>query len=153
MRLRRCWRHSRNQCWPADDQINLGTSLPIGISGEIKHMNYICVDCSVDTTPCTGKRRCRHAGKWEHYMVTAEVWRAAGMPAPTVRGYDESDGDFLCVGCLEGRLGRVLVPADFTRAPINGPSPWDTPRLAARKREAPKGVYFFGTLREPEPHG
>lgn len=76
-------------------------------------------------------------------MVTAEVWCAAGMPAPTVlRGYDESDGDFLCVGCLEGRLGRVLVPADFTSAPINDPSPWDTPRLAARKREAPQGGVF-----------
>lgn len=55
-------------------------------------------------------------------MVTDAVWRAAGM----------SNG-FVCVGCLESRLGRHLTPADFTDFPINLSSPWDTPRLAARK--------------------
>jgi hypothetical protein len=64
---------------------------------------------------------------------TADVWSAAGMPAPTVKGFDVSDGDFLCVSCIEKRLGRVLAPADFIKAPINEPSPWDTPRLASRK--------------------
>jgi len=97
----------------------------------------LCRDCGTDCTPCTGARGCRHAGKWEHYMVTAEVWSAAGMPAPTVRGYNESDGDFLCVGCLEARLGRTLVSGDFSKVPLNEPSPWDTPRLASRKA----GVY------------
>jgi hypothetical protein len=66
-------------------------------------------------------------------MVTAEVWSAAEMPVPTIRGYNESDVDFLCVGCLESRLGRTLVPGDFTKVPVNEPSPWDTPRLASRK--------------------
>jgi hypothetical protein len=93
----------------------------------------LCRDCGTDTAPCTGKRGCRHAGRWEYYMVTAEVWSAAGMPAPTIRGFGESDGDFLCVGCLETRLGRALVPGDFIKAPINEPSPRDTPRLASRK--------------------
>jgi hypothetical protein len=66
-------------------------------------------------------------------MVTAAVWKAAGMPAPTVKGYNETDGDFLCIGCIEKRLGRALTAADFANAPINAPSPSDTPRLAARK--------------------
>lgn len=66
-------------------------------------------------------------------MVTAAVWQAAGMPAPIAREYNASGGDFLCVGCLETRLGRRLVSADFTKALINEPSPWDTPRLAVRK--------------------
>jgi hypothetical protein len=69
-------------------------------------------------------------------MVTAVVWSAAGMPAPTVRGYNESDGDFLCVGCLEMRLGRTLLASDFIKASINEPSPWDTLRLASRKAGA-----------------
>jgi hypothetical protein len=82
-----------------------------------------CHDCGVDTTPCTGKRGCRHKGRWEHFMVHDELWREAGMT-----------GGFLCVGCFERRIGRDLVPSDFTAAPINEhPNPWDTPRLASRK--------------------
>jgi hypothetical protein len=43
-------------------------------------MSAICSDCGGDTTPCTGKRGCRHAGRWEYYMVHNEVWARAGMP-------------------------------------------------------------------------
>jgi hypothetical protein len=81
-----------------------------------------CADCGMDTTPCTGKRGCRHIGKWEHYMVHHELWAQAGMTT-----------GLLCIGCLERRLGRTLTAADFTPWLINLPSPWDTPRLAARK--------------------
>ncbi len=87
-----------------------------------ENMSYLCADCSVDTTPCTGKRGCRHAGRWEHYMVHNAIWQTAGM----LKG-------FLCIGCLESRLGRTLSLPDFTAAPINNPSPWDTPRLRDRK--------------------
>src|SRR6266508_3636744 len=86
----------------------------------------ICKDCGVDTTPCTGKRGCRHAGRWENYMVRDRLWKASGMK-----------GGFLCVGCLEARLGRRLTPRDFTKAIINNLSPWDSPRLAARKILSP----------------
>lgn len=83
----------------------------------------VCIDCGVDTCPCTERRGCRHAGRWEHYMVTDEVWDLAGDPM----GY-------LCIGCLEARIGRDLVGADFPPLPINeNPHPWDTPRLADRK--------------------
>ncbi len=100
-------------------------------------MAYICVDCGSDTTPCTGKRGCRHKGRWEHYMVHNGVWAEAGMPPSTIKAYGETDGNFLCIGCLEIRLGRSLTPDDFTSVLINGPSSWDTPRLAARKAHCP----------------
>ena len=55
-------------------------------------------------------------------MIHDKLWMAAGM----------ADG-FLCIGCLEGRLGRTLTPRDFKNVPINVSTPWDTPRLAVRK--------------------
>jgi hypothetical protein len=57
-------------------------------------------------------------------MVRPEVWSKSGLTA-----------GFLCVGCLETRLGRVLQAVDFTDAPVNDPVPWDTPRLAVRRRQ------------------
>jgi len=56
-------------------------------------------------------------------MVHQRVWSAARM----------GDG-YLCVTCLEQRLGRTLCARDFTAYPVNLPSPWDTPRIAARKQ-------------------
>lgn len=55
-------------------------------------------------------------------MVHDAVWAAAHM-----------DAGFLCIGCLERRLDRLLTPADFTACLGNGQYPWDSPRLAARK--------------------
>jgi hypothetical protein len=93
-----------------------------------------CMDCGTDTTPCanrndcTGGRRCRHTGTgwWEWYMVWPAVWsRAVG---PDARGY-------LCIPCLERRLGRPLTGDDFTTAAVNRPGRWDSRRLiAARER-------------------
>jgi hypothetical protein len=57
----------------------------------------------------------------EYYMVAGEVWDAAGM-----------DSGYLCVGCLENRLGRRLGPSDFTDAEVNDPGPWHTERLNDR---------------------
>jgi hypothetical protein len=45
-------------------------------------------------------------GEW--YLVLDEVWAEAGMR----RG-------FLCVDCLERRLGRRLASADFKRHRVN----------------------------------
>jgi hypothetical protein len=69
-------------------------------------MSYICADCGTDTTPCPGE--------WEYYMVHNTVWSCAQMK-----------GGFLCVGCLEARLGRKLEPCDFTDVIGNDPdNPW-----------------------------
>lgn len=81
-----------------------------------------CLDCGVDVTPCTGRRGCRHAGRWEWFMVKHSVWQKAGL----LSGY-------ICVGCLESRLGRRLRGRDFIDVAANDPTnPWHTARLASR---------------------
>ena len=62
-------------------------------------------------------------------MVKNSVWKAAGMAAEK----PDTRSGFLCIGCLEKRLGRNLTPADFTPCLLNEWSPWDTARLASRK--------------------
>jgi hypothetical protein len=55
-----------------------------------------------DHSPCSGcGLNVSHLGE-ASYMVLDDVWQAAGNP----------DG-YLCVGCLEDRLGRRLGPGDF----------------------------------------
>jgi hypothetical protein len=87
-----------------------------------------CADCGRDTAPelpdAVRLVQPPEPGSWEWYMVTAEVWAEAGM---------EPDGGYLCIGCLERRLGRRLVPADFPAWPVNERDPLDTARLAERK--------------------
>jgi hypothetical protein len=93
--------------------------------------NCPCEDCGQPTTPQGRKRD--ELGRWEFYMLRFEVWQEAG------------GARFLCVGCIEARLGRLLCADDFAPPPpalpglpeptdLNTPSPWDTPRLADRKR-------------------
>jgi hypothetical protein len=60
-----------------------------------------CIDCGLETIP--------HEGKCEWYIVHDAVWFAAGMPKRPI-GYE---GDCLCIGCLERRLGRTLKRVDF----------------------------------------
>jgi hypothetical protein len=64
-----------------------------------------CVDCGVDICPDSEKRNGRRVrngrnGRWEHYMALPEIWKAAGM------GVDDG---YMCIGCLEGRIGRELT--------------------------------------------
>ena len=60
---------------------------------------WFCVDCGRDC-------------HLEHYFVHNEVWRGlARMP----------EHGMLCVDCLEKRIGRELIPEDFTNAHINNP--------------------------------
>ena len=75
-----------------------------------------CFDCGTPTG------RGDETNEW--YMVHDRVWQAAGMGR---------DG-FLCIGCLEARLGRRLWREDFTSAPVNDPDPsyWHSGRLFAR---------------------
>jgi len=55
-----------------------------------------CKDCGGDTF-------------YENYMVWNCIWQQA---VPEQKG-------FLCIGCLEARLGRRLVATDFSLVPIN----------------------------------
>lgn len=83
----------------------------------VRYCRARCHDCGVTTTP-----RFRFGRKmdatWEWYRVHDAVWASAGM----------TDG-FLCIGCLEKRLGRRLRPDDF----LGESSAVDTPRLRARR--------------------
>jgi hypothetical protein len=55
----------------------------------------------------------------EYYWLRSEVWEAAGMM--------HMGPGFLCVGCLEERLRRPLVGADFVHI-----DPAGSERLQAR---------------------
>ena len=61
---------------------------------------FACLDCGVDT----GKIN-------QHYMLRDEIWAQV---------HDTRVGMF-CIGCVETRLGRTLVSADFAPVKINHP--------------------------------
>ena len=84
-----------------------------------------CLDCGVATTPHAGRRERPTSGTWEWYIVHDHVWQAAG-----------AGNGYLCIGCLERRLDRRLVPQDFPDLEINEPSSLDSPRLRARSRSS-----------------
>lgn len=84
---------------------------------------FPCWDCRVNTCPLEGNR--------EYYEVSDEVWHEAyGIGV----GYSDNgvNGYFLCIGCLENRLGRKLVRLDFNNCWANNPSPWLSERLNER---------------------
>ena len=74
-----------------------------------------CADCGVDVCPVDGDDRA------EFFMVYDDVWAAAGITP---------DGGYLCVGCIETRLGRHLDTDDFTNVPMNDLGTADTYRYA-----------------------
>jgi hypothetical protein len=97
--------------------------------------NTLCIDCGMETQP----REPNHIGKYEQYIVTDEVWQAAGMPKATTNPALEliGGGGCLCVGCIEKRLGRMLTLSDFEPRTVESMfnrrrAGWYTPRLAAR---------------------
>lgn len=52
---------------------------------------------------------CRENTRDEYYMVRNDLWN---LVVPGKKG-------MLCIGCLEDRIGRRLVPNDFTDLPVN----------------------------------
>jgi hypothetical protein len=64
------------------------------------------------------------------------VWAAAGMKPGKVnpKNHELVGGGFLCVGCIEARLGRRLTINDFNPMTIGLLlfSPWITERLRSR---------------------
>jgi hypothetical protein len=104
--------------------------------------SWLCIDCGMDTAPGVMNRpqilasidMAMMDGRWdkgewsvpltftpecEVYIVNDSVWRAAGNPEGC-----------LCIGCLERRLGRGLMPRDFPPDhPMNGDRMPGTARL------------------------
>ena len=57
-------------------------------------------------------------------MVKKRVWKKAW--AGRLKPWHALPGQqILCIGCLEKRIGRTLVPSDFPKAPVNDPAEWD----------------------------
>jgi hypothetical protein len=82
-----------------------------------------CDDCLNDVTPYEEDGRPVENG-WEWYMVRTQVWEAAHRGGVAPR--------FLCIGCLETRIDRNLLPDDFASVPLNEPGWADTQRLLDR---------------------
>ena len=73
-------------------------------------MSAVCIDCDEKIVR-------------EYYMVQHELWAEyVGHP----------DAGQLCIGCLEGRMGRQLVPADFLDCPLSRLDSSYQPRRSAR---------------------
>jgi hypothetical protein len=83
----------------------------------LRSLGAPCFECGVSTLEID-----------EWYMVRAEVWRTA-VPWEGPAG---AMFNFLCIGCLEARLGRLLVASDFTDVPVNT-SVCASRRLKARR--------------------
>lgn len=61
---------------------------------------FNCKDCGINTNDID-----------EYYMVLDSIWLESGM---------DKDGGMLCLECLEIRIGRRLIGADFKDGlPIN----------------------------------
>lgn len=82
-----------------------------------------CHDCGIPVAPIDYLGR-PLLGRWHWFMVHADVWAASGL---------SPHGGYLCVPCLELRIGRVLAGLDFTDWPVNEPDDLDTPYLWALK--------------------
>lgn len=71
-----------------------------------------CEDCSQNTSQMR-----------EHYFIHTTLWLSV----------HPNECGMLCVGCLESRLGRNLVPADFPSVHINNPKKYSmSDRLRSR---------------------
>lgn len=66
---------------------------------EAIRLRFSCVDCRLDTSAAS-----------EYFILKDVLWRE--------HAYDV-EKKMLCVGCFESRLGRQLVPGDFTRCYVN----------------------------------
>jgi hypothetical protein len=78
----------------------------------------LCDDCGMDVLPHDEDGR-RTADEW--YMVHDDVWAAATT--------DGGQPRYLCIGCLETRIGRRLTPADFPEGGLNDSERSHSPRL------------------------
>lgn len=92
-----------NMSFPDTDPQSRGKIDLIGCGEQVSDGNlFICMDCDVDTNEIR-----------EYFMVDDNLW---------IENVPEYHG-FLCIGCLEDRVGRTLEATDFpSHLPINNPN-------------------------------
>ncbi|MGH3723371.1 MAG: hypothetical protein ACRDUS_04495 [Mycobacterium sp.] len=66
-------------------------------------IDWSCMACGINTDNVDGQ------GHDEYYMIHDDLWLKIN---PDGAGH-------LCIACTESRLGRHLIRADFTDAPVN----------------------------------
>jgi hypothetical protein len=75
--------------------------------GFVRGLEAVVMGCATCDYACEGCRRCCHElGEW--FMLMDHLWRIVA-----------GEGEVLCVGCVEARLGRELKLADFAQVPVN----------------------------------
>ena len=80
--------------WAGDKGVNKMTN---------EKLNCPCMDC--------GRETMEHGNSFDdYYIVRNDVWNSV---------VKETKRAFLCLDCLETRLGRKLTKADFPDLPIN----------------------------------
>lgn len=115
--------------WPVVDDDRYLRAVVAAVVGRAQaeefraHLHRLCLDCDLDTW---------EAG--EFYIVSDDIWAGAGARRA-----------FLCIACWEARLGRRLIPVDFTDSPLNLPSADDSPRLVEARKD---GLELDGTAEE-----
>ena len=107
-----------------------------------------CIGCDpCDPYPGTGPQRrvaLRICGRVRRLPARHDAAQQAWPPCPGRlgvlhgprrgvggRGHGKPGG-YLCIGCLEARLGRRLTPADFPEFPVNQPDRFTSARLLDR---------------------
>ena len=62
----------------------------------------------------------------EYYMLNDDLWEDVTALAGT------NGKGMVCIGCVEGQLGRNVTAADFKDVPLNYITPWQSDRLRDR---------------------
>jgi hypothetical protein len=112
--------------WPHDSRW-------FNVEVNLRHEPTLCAGCGVDTVMIDEY--------W--YLLRNEVWAATGMSTEPLSmwGWHKAigpvvvsdnrprnpaaSGAYLCIGCVEERLGRMLTRADFEDQPVNDPTDAD----------------------------
>lgn len=79
-------------------------------------IDWSCAGCGVDTDNVDGR------GRDEYYMLHHDLCLEI----------NPNDAGHLCIGCVENRLGRRLIRADFIDVPLNTNPRRATARLMSR---------------------
>lgn len=67
----------------------------------------------------------------EYYMIHDDLWAEVTAAAGT------NGKGMVCIGCVEGQLGRNVTVADFKDVPLNSITPWQSARLQDRLATSP----------------